>query len=73
MEHVSGIKIRNIFLHNGNWWKFFLKTEFDTLPRTKWQHITFTIEKRIRGSVLKKIQFPNTLTDSNGSSHKPKS
>ncbi|WP_096893884.1 transposase zinc-binding domain-containing protein [Candidatus Scalindua japonica] len=25
MEYVSGIKIRDIFLHNGNWWKFFLK------------------------------------------------
>lgn len=25
MEYVTGIKIRNILLHNGNWWKFFLK------------------------------------------------
>ena len=109
MEYVSGIKIRDIFLHNGNWWKFFLKnhrlirisiitnvlkllvcrtrflgyhlivcpkcsykkkiphsckskfcsscgkkatdvwikTKFDTLPRTKWQHITFTIDERL--------------------------
>ncbi|MFQ6084570.1 MAG: IS91 family transposase [Candidatus Aminicenantia bacterium] len=25
MEYVSGIKIRDIFLHNGNWWNLFLK------------------------------------------------
>ena len=25
MEYVSGIKLRDIFLHNGNWWKLFLK------------------------------------------------
>lgn len=25
MEYVSGIKLRNIFLDNGNWWKLFLK------------------------------------------------
>jgi hypothetical protein len=25
MEHVSGIKLKTILLHNGNWWKFFLK------------------------------------------------
>lgn len=25
MEYVSGIKIRDIILHNGNWWKLFLK------------------------------------------------
>ncbi len=109
MEYVSGIKIRDIFLHNGNWWKFFLKnhhlirlsiinnvlkllvcrtsflgyhlivcpkcfykkkiphsckskfcsscgkkatdvwikTKFNTLPITKWQHITFTIDERL--------------------------
>ena len=106
MEYVSGhIKLRDIFLDNGNWWKLFLshrhlirysiitnvlkllicrtgflgyhlflcttcgksikaphscksrfcsscgkkatddwiKTSFDTLPKTKWQHITFTM------------------------------
>ncbi len=105
MEFVSGIKLRDIFLDNGNWWKLFLKyhtlirlsiiinvlkllvcrteflgyhfflcpkcaksikaphscksrfcpscgkkatddwikTSFNTLPRTTWQHITFTI------------------------------
>ena len=25
MEYVSGIKLRDIFLDNGNWWKLFLK------------------------------------------------
>ncbi len=25
MEYVSGIKLRDIFLNNGDWWKFFLK------------------------------------------------
>jgi len=25
MEYVSGIKLRTIFLHNGNWWKLFIK------------------------------------------------
>lgn len=25
MEYVSGIKLRDIFLHNGNWWKLFIK------------------------------------------------
>jgi len=25
MEYVTGIKLRDIFLHNGNWWKLFLK------------------------------------------------
>lgn len=25
MEYVTGIKLRDIFLDNGNWWKFFLK------------------------------------------------
>lgn len=25
MEYVSGIKLRNIFLDNGNWWKLFIK------------------------------------------------
>ncbi|MFH1759480.1 MAG: transposase zinc-binding domain-containing protein [bacterium] len=24
MEYVSGIKIRDIFLDNGNWWKLFI-------------------------------------------------
>jgi len=105
MEYVTGIKIRDIFLDNGNWWKLFLKyqnlirisiitnilkflvcrtaflgyhcficpscnksikvpcscksrfcsscgkkatdnwikTSFNTLPNTIWQHITFTI------------------------------
>lgn len=109
MEYVSGIKIRTIFLDNGNWWKFFLinrhlirvsiitnvlkllvcrtsflgyhlllcpqclykkkiphsckskfcsscgkkatdnwiKNRFTTLPNTKWQHITFTIDERL--------------------------
>lgn len=109
MEYVSGIKIRDIFLDNGNWWKFFLKNKhlirasiitnvlkllvcrtsflgyhlivcpkcsykkkiphsckskfcsscgkkatdswitnkFNTLPDTKWQHITFTIDERL--------------------------
>ena len=105
MEYVTGIKLRNIFLDNGNWWKLFLKhrdiirtiivinvlkvlicrtkilgyciyvcpncgktiktphtcksrfcsscgkkatdnwmkTNFNILPKTIWQHITFTI------------------------------
>lgn len=105
MEYVSGIKLRDIFLDNGNWWKLFLKhrnlirksiitnvlkllvcrtsflgyhyficekcgksikaphscksrfcspcgkkatdnwikTAFNTLPKTIWQHITFTM------------------------------
>jgi hypothetical protein len=109
MEYVSGIKIRDIFLDNGNWWKFFLKnyhlirisiitnvvkflacrtillgfhfyfcpncsytrkvphscksklcsscgkkatdiwikTKFNTLPDTKWQHITFTMDEQL--------------------------
>ncbi len=109
MEYVSGIKIRTILLHNGNWWKFFLKhrhlirtsiiinilkllvcrttflgyhlivcpkcfhnkkvphsckskfcsscgkkgtdnwikNKFNTLPKTKWQHITFSIDERL--------------------------
>ena len=109
MEIVSGIKIRNILLDNGNWWKFFLKhrelirtsiiinvlkvlicrtsflgyhfyacpdcnnsikvphtcksrfcsscgkkatdnwikTNFNTLPNTKWQHITFTMPDKL--------------------------
>ncbi len=25
MEYTSGIKIRDIFIHNGNWWKLFIK------------------------------------------------
>ena len=25
MEYVSGIKLRDIFLSNGNWWKLFIK------------------------------------------------
>ena len=107
MEFVSGIKLRDIFLDNGNWWRFFLKhpqlirmsiiinvlkmlvcrtgflgyhfficpkckksikaphtcksrfcsscgkkatddwikTSFNTLPDTIWQHITFTIPR----------------------------
>lgn len=106
MEYVSGIKLRDIFLDNGNWWKLFVKhrdlirisiivnvlkmlvcrtaflgyhvftcpkcgksikrphscksrfcsscgkkatdiwiqTKFNTLPQTKWQHITFTMD-----------------------------
>lgn len=106
MEYVIGIKLRDIFLDNGNWWKLFLKhrdlirisiisnvlkmlvcrtsflgyhvftcpqcgksikcphscksrfcsscgkkatdiwiqKRFNTLPQTKWQHITFTID-----------------------------
>lgn len=105
MEYVGGIKLRTILLHNGNWWKFFLKyrqfirlsiivnvlkimtcrtsflgyhfavcpkcrhsvkiphscksrfcsscgkkatdiwieNSFNTLPNSKWQHITFTM------------------------------
>ena len=105
MEYVAGTKLRHIFLHNGNWWKLFLKhrnlirksivvnvlkflscrtsllgyhyficpfckhtlkvphscksrlcpscgkkatdnwikSRFNTLPRTIWQHITFTV------------------------------
>lgn len=105
MEYVSGIKLRDIFLDNGNWWKLFLKhhhlirisiiinvlkmlvcktrllgyqiftcpkckrnikvkqscksrfcsscgkkttdnwikTSYNSLPNTKWQHITFTM------------------------------
>lgn len=109
MEYVSGIKIRDIFLDNGNWWKLFLKhrelirisiiinvlkllvcrtsflgyhvyscpdcgktlkvpqtcksrfcpscgkkatdnwmkTSFNILPKTTWQHITFTIPEEL--------------------------
>jgi len=109
MEFVSGIKLRDILLDNGNWWKFFLKyhhlirasildnvlkvlvcrtlflgwslfeclkcgktiktphscksrfcsscgkkatdnwikNSFNTLPKTKWQHITFTIPGKL--------------------------
>ncbi len=109
MEYVSGIKIRDILLDNGNWWKFFLKhrhlirisiiinvlkllvcrtsflgyhlfscphcgknikvphscksrfcsscgkkatdrwiqNKFNTLPQTRWQHITFTMDAKL--------------------------
>jgi hypothetical protein len=109
MEFVSGLKLRDILLDNGNWWKFFLKNHhlirlsiivnvlkvlvcrtsflgfslfecskcgktikaphscksrfcsscgkkatdnwiknsFNTLPKTKWQHITFTIPGKL--------------------------
>ena len=109
MEYVSGIKLRDILLDNGNWWKFFLKYHslirndiltsvlkvlvcrtsllgfglyvcvkcgftiktphscksrfcsscgkkatdnwlkkaYETLPRTKWQHITFTMPDKL--------------------------
>ena len=123
MEHVSGIKLKDILLDNGNWWKFFLKhyklirisivinvlkvlvcrtsilgyglyscpnckktirtphscksrfcsscgkkatdnwikNAFNTLPKTKWQHITFTIPSvlwdffRVNRSLMKKV------------------
>lgn len=111
MEHVAGsVKLRDIFLHNGNWWKLFIKhhnllrpaiitnvlklltcktsllgyhtflcpkcnhtikvphscksrfcsscgkkatdtwikTKFNTLPDTTWQHLTFTIDARLK-------------------------
>lgn len=111
MENVSGsIKLRDIFLYNGNWWKLFIKhrnlirpsivinvlkllscrttflgyrifsclhcnhsikvphscksrfcsscgkkatdiwikNRFNTLPNTSWQHITFTIDSRLK-------------------------
>ncbi len=109
MEYVAGLKLRNIFLHNGNWWKLFIthphlirksiivnvlkllvcrtsflgfhyficpkcnksfkaphscksrfcpscgkkatdnwiKTKFNTLPKTTYQHITFTMPDKL--------------------------
>lgn len=109
MEYISGIRLRDIFLDNGNWWKFFvahtqlirisiidnvlkmlvcrtsflgyhlftcptcgkqkkaphscksrfcsscgkkatdnwIKTRFNTLPHTTWQHITFTMDAQL--------------------------